>query len=233
MADKNQEQIGRYTQVIIAALNEEEGIGFTISEISHTLGNIEVIVVDGKSSDRTVEVAEKLGARIAFQDGLGKGDALVKGIQLIDPQANYIVFTDADYTYPAKRLPDMIKILEEKPRVGMVCGNRFNGHIDPKALHSIFEFGNRLIAFTHNFLLRTPLRDPLTGLRVVRAEILRNWKVKSKGFDIEVELNNLVKRQGFDIEEVEIEYRERLGKKKLTMKNGAEIFKRIFLEATY
>src|SRR5665648_287145 len=136
MAGKNQEQNGSYTQVIIAALNEEEGIGLTISEISETFGNIEVLVVDGRSSDRTVEISQKLGAKTAVQDGLGKGDALVKGIQLIDPQANYVVITDADYTYPAKRLPDMIKILEEKPRVGMVCGNRFNGHIDPKALHS-------------------------------------------------------------------------------------------------
>jgi len=233
MRDKNQERPNGYTQVIIAALNEEEGIGRTISEISDTLGNIEIIVVDGKSRDRTVEVAEELGAKVAVQDGLGKGDALIKGIVLIDPKARYVVLTDADFTYPAERLPDMIKILEQKPCVGMVCGNRFNGNTAPEALHSKFEVGNRLIAATHNFLFRTPLKDPLTGLRVVRAEILRSWKVKSKGFDIEVELNKYVKRQGFDIAEVEIGYRERLGKKKLSMKNGAEIFKRIVLEAIY
>ena len=233
MPKKKQERPKGYTQVIIAALNEEEGIGKTISEISSTLGDMEVIVVDGKSRDRTVEVAEGLGAKVAVQDGLGKGDALIKGIGLIDPQADFIVLTDADFTYPAKKLPDMIEILEQNPCVGMVCGNRYKGNTAPEALHSKFEVGNRLIAATHNFLLRTPLKDPLTGLRVVRAEILRSWQVKSKGFDIEVELNKYVKRQGFDIAEVEIGYRERLGKKKLSMKNGVEIFKRIFLEATY
>ena len=77
------------------------------------------------------------------------------------------------------------------------------------------------------------LVDPLTGLRVVRAGILRNWRVKSKGFDIEVELNNHVEREGFGIMEVPIRYRERLGEKKLGFGNAAEILMRMILEATY
>jgi dolichol-phosphate mannosyltransferase len=67
----------------------------------------------------------------------------------------------------------------------------------------------------------------------VRAEILRNWKVKSKGFDVEVELNHRVEREGFGIVEVPIKYRERLGEKKLGVKHGAEILRRIMLETTY
>jgi hypothetical protein len=78
----------------------------------------------------------------------------------------------------------------------MVCRNRFIEHLDSRALHNGFYLKNRLKAFTHNFLNRVQLTDPLTGLRVVRAEILRNWKVKSKGFDIEVELNHHVEREG-------------------------------------
>ena len=68
---------------------------------------------------------------------------------------------------------------------------------------------------------------------MVRAEILRNWKVKSKGFDVEVELNHHVTCEGFGIAEVPIKYRERLGEKKLGFKNGAEILKRIMLEAQF
>jgi dolichol-phosphate mannosyltransferase len=67
----------------------------------------------------------------------------------------------------------------------------------------------------------------------VRAKILRNWKVKSRGFDIEVELNSRVEREGFGIVEVPIKYRERLGEKKLGVKNGAEILRRILLETNY
>jgi glycosyltransferase involved in cell wall biosynthesis len=221
------------TQVIIAALNEEEGIGLTITEMMDTLSSPHVLVVDGKSVDRTVEVAKNTGADIAFQKGSGKGDALAKAIELLDSTVDYVVITDADFTYPAEYVPEMIRLLEKNPNVGMVCGNRFNGHVDPNALHNVFYFGNRLIAFTHNFLNGIPLKDPLTGLRVVRSEILRNWKVKSKGFDIEVELNHHVERLGFSILEVPISYRERLGQKKLKVRHAAEIFKRIMLETTY
>ncbi len=221
------------TQVIIAALNEEEGIGLTIAELLANLGTTRVLVVDGRSIDRTVEVAKNMGADIVFQDGLGKGDALAKAITYMDPTVDYIIITDADYTYPAEYVAEMIRMLEENPNVGMVCGNRFNGYLDMKGLNSIFYFGNRLIAFTHNLLNGVPLCDPLTGLRVVRAKILRDWQVKSKGFDIEVELNHHVEREGFTIMEVPIQYRERLGEKKLGFKHGAEILRRIMLETTY
>ncbi len=218
------------TQVIIAALNEEEGIGLTIAELVDTLEDSRVIVVDGRSTDRTVEVAKNLGAQIFIQDGLGKGDAVAKAVAHIDPTVDYVVLTDADYTYPAAYVPEMIQILEKNPQVGMVCGNRFNGYEEKTAASSIFYVGNRFIAFAHNLLNGVTLVDPLTGLRVVRAKILRTWKVQSKGFDVEVELNHHVEREGFDIAEVPINYRERLGQKKLGIKNGAEIFKRIMLE---
>jgi glycosyltransferase involved in cell wall biosynthesis len=218
------------TQVIIAALNEEPGIGLTIVELSENLHAQHVLVVDGNSSDRTMEIAKNCGADILLQDGVGKGDAISKALKCADLNVDYVVLTDADYTYPAEHVLEMIEILEQNPHVGMVCGNRFNGHLDTKALRSSFYFGNRLLAFAHNMLNGVALSDPLTGLRVIRAEILKDWSVKSKGFDVEVELNHQVERKGFKIVEVPIKYRQRLGEKKLKIKHGATILKRILLE---
>jgi len=198
-----------------------------------TLGEIPVLVIDGKSSDRTVEIAKNLGAEVIYQDGKGKGDALAKALDNIDPNVKYIILTDADYTYPAEYVPHMINVLEEKSQVGMVCGNRLNGEVDKKALHSVFHIGNQLLAWVHKNLNGVPLQDPLTGLRVIRSEVLRGWKIKSKGFDIEVELNQMVERSGFEIEEIPISYRARLGEKKLKVKHGITILKRILLEAFF
>ena len=222
----------RSTQVVIAALNEEEGIGATIAEMSENLRGQRVLVIDGNSTDRTVEIAKDCGAEIALQDGIGKGDAIAKAIEYLDPQADYVVITDGDYTYPAEYVPLMVSILEKNPEVGMVCGNRFNDQAEENALQNKFYFGNKLLAFAHSLLNGVALRDPLTGLRVVRAEILRNWAVKSKGFDIEVELNHLIGLSGFKTVEVPIRYRQRLGEKKLKMKHGVTILKRILLETT-
>ena len=88
--------------MIIAALNEQEGIGLTIAELLDKLGNASVLVVDGKSTDYTVAVARNLGANVLLQEGLGKGNAISKAVAHIDPTVDYVVFTDADYTYPAR-----------------------------------------------------------------------------------------------------------------------------------
>ena len=218
--------------VIIAALNEEEGIGLTLAEISRKIVPSQVLVVDGHSVDRTVEIAKDLGAHILFQDGIGKGDAIAKAVRHIGSDVDYVVVTDADFTYPAEHIPEMISVLENHPNVGMVCGNRFNGHAEEKALHNLFYLGNKLLAFSHSLLNGVNLQDPLTGLRAIRAKILKGWQVKSKGFDIEVELNIEVERRGFGIVEVPIMYRKRLGEKKLKVSDGATIFKRIMTEST-
>ena len=179
-----------------------------------------------------MEIAKNLGVNIFFQEGVGKGNAISKALQHIDLNVKYVVLTDADYTYPAEYVPEMIEVLERNPQVGMVCGNRFSRDIDPKAVHSSFYFGNKLLAFAHSIFNGISLRDPLTGLRVMRTEILRDWIVKSQGFDIEVELNRLVERKGYTTVEVPIEYRQRRGEKKLKVKHGVTILKRILQEAT-
>jgi dolichol-phosphate mannosyltransferase len=216
---------------IIAALNEEEGVGPTIAELRECLEKPWVLVVDGNSCDRTVEIAKDLGADVVYQEGKGKGDAIACAIRQANVDTDYVVLTDADYTYPAEYVPRMIKVLEENPKVGMVCGNRFNSHFDLKEMHDMFYFGNRLLAFTHNMLNGVAMRDPLTGLRVVRWKILKDWTPKSKGFDIEVELNHHVERRGYGIMEIPIPYRPRLGEKKLKLRHGVTILRRIVDEA--
>jgi len=219
--------------VLIAALNEEDGIGLTLAELRQFLSGSQLLVVDGNSIDRTVHIAKSLGADVIYQKGKGKGDAIGYALVHIDHNFDYVVFTDADYTYPAEYIPQMIRIIEENPQVGMVCGNRFNAHLHLGAMRDVFYFGNRVIALTHNLLNGVELRDPLTGLRVIRGELIKNWQPKSAGFDIEVELNHHVERQGYSIAEIDIAYRERIGEKKLKLKDGITILKRIITESTY
>ena len=215
--------------VLIAALNEEKGIELTLTEFMQYLGNSHFLVVDGHSYDRTVYAAENLGAQVMYQEGKGKGNAISCGIKNLNYDYDYVVFTDADYTYPAEYVPSMIDILEKDAEVGMVCGNRFNSKIHVGAIKDPFYFGNRAIAFTHNLLNGVTLRDPLTGLRVVRWSIIKDWRPKSEGFDIEVELNYYVDRLGYRIREIDIAYRNRIGEKKLKLQNGFDIVKRILL----
>jgi glycosyltransferase involved in cell wall biosynthesis len=217
--------------IFIAALNEEKGVGPTIFELSENIHASRILVIDGHSHDRTVDFAKDQGAEIFFQDGKGKGDALAKAVECMGRDVEYVVITDADFTYPAEHMPEMIQILEKIPHVGMVCGNRFSKQTEGSAFQGRYIFGNKLLAFSHSFLNGINLQDPLTGLRVIRADILRKWVIKSKGFDVEVELNHQVSKQGFKTIEVPIGYRERIGEKKLKMRHGATILKRILFES--
>ena len=217
--------------VILAALNEEEGIGPSLAELREALEDPRYLVVDGNSTDRTVEIAKEMGADVLFQEGSGKGDAIAQAIKYTYSDVKYVVFIDADFTYPAGYLTNMIRILEENPEVGMVTGNRFNHSFRLSAMKSLFFIGNRSLAWAQRLLNGVSLRDPLTGLRVVRWRILKNWKPKSKGFDIEAELNHRIERKGYETVEVPIFYRKRLGVKKLKLRDGITILKRILFES--
>lgn len=216
--------------VLVAALNEEKGLKLTLRELKQYIRAKRLLIIDGQSSDQTVKVAKSFGADVISQEGKGKGDAINSALRKVKSDFDYAVLIDADYTYPSEYIPRMIGILEENPQFGMVCGNRFNSHFNPGRMPDIFYLGNRLLAFTHNFLNGIRMSDPLSGLRVVRWQILKNWEPRSKGFDIEAEMNYYVERQGYDISEIDIEYRPRIGKKKLKAKDGIKILRRMLID---
>lgn len=217
--------------VVIPTLNEEEGLGPTVMEIMQFLDMPYILVVDGYSTDGTIEVARRLGLDIVFQDGRGKGCALAKALKCLKSEPRFVVFIDADFTYPGEYIPYMIRILEENPEVGMICGSRFDKPFQLTNVKNIYYVGNRFLAFAQYFVNGVKMRDPLTGLRVVRWEILKDWTPKSKGFDVEAELNYVVERKAYEIREIPIRYRERLGEKKLKLKDGFTILKRILSES--
>lgn len=218
--------------VAVPSLNEEPGIGHTLTEIAETLNDPTVVVIDGGSVDRTVEIAREMGADVIPQFGKGKGAAVSQIVNHLDDDLRYVALIDADYTYPATCIPEMLSMLERDPTVGMVTARRTYGNIlGKRPLFDLYFAGNRLLTIAHRLLNGVDMRDPLTGLRVVRSDLLRGWNPQSKGFDIEVELNWHVKQSGYGIVEIPIQYRARLGEKKLKARHGLSIMRRILVMA--
>ena len=217
--------------VIIPTLDEELGVEPTINEMKEVLSDSRFIVIDGGSKDRTIEVAKDLGVDVFIQDGKGKGDAIRKGLDKLYSNTRYVIFNDADYTYPAAKLKVMLSILNKNPEVGMVLGDRFKNRINLNCLVNPFFVGNRFFAFAQRMFNGLNLNDPLTGLRVIRYKLLKNWVPISDSFDIEAELNYHIERTGYNIVEIPILYRKRLGKKKLGLRHGLKILKRIIKES--
>jgi dolichol-phosphate mannosyltransferase len=222
--------------VIIPTLNEAEGIGPTINEILSTLPNSHIVVIDANSTDKTPLIARGLGATVIEQKGRGKGRAMAQILEYLrhsNPESpKYLIITDADYTYPCDQLPRMIEILEENPLVGMVTGKRIQVikiFRLTKALINWYVLGNYLLRTAHKFCNKVGMHDPLTGLRVIRFKVIKDWRPQAKSFDIEVELNHHITKKKYKIVEVPINYRPRLGRKKLGLRHGFTILKRILI----
>lgn len=190
---------------------------------------VEALVVDGGSMDGTVQAVRGMtNVRIEMVPG-GKGTAIREAVAMLrsDDAPEYVVFTDGDYTYPAENVPDMIEQLEKNQDLGMVLGDRFHKYRLRDYLFDVYAFGNLLLRVMHRVINGVNLHDPLSGLRVMRWKAIEGWQPKSKGFDVEAEMNIHLSNKGWRIAEYPINYRKRIGKKKLKMRHGATILIRM------
>ena len=108
--------------VIIPALNEEASLPSVLDAIPANLA-ADVIVVDNGSGDCTAEVARSHGARVVREERRGYGSACLRGIAALPPDAECIVFLDADFSDH----PDEMPLLVEPIRRGsadLVIGSR-------------------------------------------------------------------------------------------------------------
>lgn len=210
--------------IILPSLNEELAVGKVIDEIPRqTLESegyqVDVVVVDGNSSDRTGQIAREKGVRVIIEPRRGKGRAVRTA--LAEVRADFIFMLDADYTYPATYIPDMLKILEDFP---VVIGSRLKGKREKGAMGRLNLAGNYLLTWLANILYRTKISDLCTGYWGFRGEVIANVNLLSEGFQLEAELLTQFAKKGYAIAEIPIHYRRREGKAKLSgLKDGIKI----------
>lgn len=219
------------TVIIVPAYREPEGIRLTLSEISGNLNGAKLLAVVRDDGDETLHYASILASDTIIQTSKGKGKAFTEALRHIrnngGPPSN-IVLIDADGTYPADRIDPMLRILNERPEVGMVLGNRFGEpNSNRYAIFNPYYVGNRLLAMAHRMINGVGLKDPLTGLRAIRYSLIDGWEPSAKGFDLEAELNHRIASEGGSICEIPVTYRHRVGEKKLRIHHGFGILLRM------
>jgi glycosyltransferase involved in cell wall biosynthesis len=206
--------------VVIPTLNEEEAIGKVLNELQ-SLGFRNIVVVDGYSTDRTVEIAKQFGVKTISQHGKGKTGALKTAIEHIETP--YLLVMDGDYTYDASCINRFIQHLDSYDEI---IGARIADDTNPMSFLHIY--GNKIITKLFNNLMGTSLSDLCSGMYVVRTKALQSIDLSTTGFDVEAEIAAQIASLG-RITEVPINYRSRLGKQKLsTWRHGYKIVKSIF-----
>lgn len=159
--------------VILPTLNEEKGIGKTIDSINKEYfknhgWNLELIIVDGDSKDKTCEIAKNKGAKIIIEKRKGYGRAYKTGM----PQATgeIIVTGDADATYPFDRIHQYIQLLIDKD-LDFVTTDRF-AELKHGSMSVKHYFGNIVLAISLRMLFFANIRDSQSGMWIFRKNIL-------------------------------------------------------------
>jgi glycosyltransferase involved in cell wall biosynthesis len=210
--------------VILPTLNEEQTIGQVIDEIPRQALEqagyaIQVLVVDGKSTDRTSQIAEQKGARVIVEPRKGKGIAVTTALRVVD--ADFIFMLDADYTYPASYIPDMLKLLANHH---VAIGSRLKGRREPGAMSRLNLIGNHLLSLLATVLYQRKISDVCTGYWGFRAEVVKSLRLRATAFDLEAEMFSQLIRKGYSIAELPIYYRRRVSRPKLRpLRDGAKI----------
>lgn len=211
--------------VLICTLNEEESLPYVLPNIPEWVD--EVLLVDGCSSDNTVEVAERLcpGVSILYQSGKGKGNALRYGIQRA--KGDIIVTLDADGSTDPE---EMFKFIEPLLNgYDFAKGSRFLNNRPNMPLHR--RFGNWVLATETNLIFGTRYTDVCSGFN---AFWKKSWKKVNfpDEFGYEPLITLRAKRAGLKIIEISCSDRGRIsGSSKLpNWRQGWGAFKAILKE---
>lgn len=213
--------------VVIPTMNEERSIGLVMDAIYEAISgkmDYEILIVDTDSQDRTREIATEKGARIIDEPRRGYGRAYKTGFE--SSTGELICTLDADMTYPADRIPDLVHRLEEE-KLEFITTDRLT-ELVPGVMSATHRLGNRLLSIATRLLFRVRIRDSQSGMWVFRRDILPRLNLVSDGmaFSEELKIEAFRKTRA---KEIPIKYSPRVGEVKLnTWKDGVSNMRYLF-----
>jgi glycosyltransferase involved in cell wall biosynthesis len=175
--------------VVMPCLNEGETLEVCIRKAQQALNDAkisgEVIVADNGSTDGSVEIAKRLGARVVHVKAKGYGNALKGGIAAA--LGKYIVMGDADDSYDFGHIPRFAEQLRQG--ADLVMGNRFRGGILKNAMPPLHQyFGNPALSWLGRLFFHSSLGDFYCGLRGFRKDALERMGLRTTGMEFATEM---------------------------------------------
>lgn len=184
--------------VVIPVLNEERNLEDLLPRLPACVD--ELVVVDGRSTDRTVAVVRALrpDAAVLTQPGAGKGDALAAGFAVA--HGDFVVMMDADGSNDPDEIPAFVAALRQG--ADFAKGSRFVAGGGSADITPVRTLGNRLLRAAVNALYGTRYTDLCYGFNAFRADCLRALDVDCEGFEVEALIACQIARAGARVREV-------------------------------
>jgi len=210
--------------VIIPAYNEEK----TIEEIIKKVFGVElfiekeIIVVDDKSTDKTLEILKKIQSKYNLilaenSKNLGKGGAIKTGLK--KASGDFVIIQDADLEYDPEDYKKLLKPFFEND-AKVVYGSRILG--SKNRGKAAFYWGGRGVTVLTNIICRINITDEPTCYKVFRKDLLDSLNLQTNGFEFCPEVTAKIAKKGIKIFEVPISYnpRSKSEGKKIKWKDG-------------
>jgi len=226
--------------IVIPTYNEADNLANIIDAIlALDIDNLEILVVDDASPDRTGEIAEQLvrhhPSRVHVLHRKGKrglGMAYVAGFRwALRHKAYYVIQMDADFSHSPAYIPQFLSLMDE---FDVVIGSRYvaGGKIDER-----WSWWRWLLSWWANsvwvrMILGIKTRDATAGFKCWRASALQTVpleKIRSNGYIFQVEMTYLAERMGLRINEIPIHFEDRrIGRSKMSVRIKMEAALRVF-----
>jgi len=208
--------------ILIPAYNEENTIGDVIDEIPKNISGIdqiEIIVVDDGSNDKTALISQKKGANVySFTRNRGLAKAISFGFsKSIENGTDILIILDADNQYDSKEIPKILHpILDNKADI--VLGDRQLKKLDHMSKQK--KIGNRLASKVLSFVIGQKIHDGQTGFRAFNLEALKRLHIFS-GYTYTQETIMQAKFKGLKIVEIPVAFRKRNDESRLISNIGS------------
>ncbi|GLB52966.1 dolichol-P-glucose synthetase [Neptunitalea chrysea] len=191
--------------IVMPCLNEAETLATCIEKAQRFCAEqqiaAEVIIADNGSTDGSVAIAKKLGARVVHVTEKGYGSALRGGIDAA--KGTFIIMADADDSYDFYNLNPFIEKLEEGYE--LVMGNRFKGGIEKGAMPFLHRYlGNPVLSFVGRLFFKSSIGDFHCGLRGFTKALYNKLNLHTTGMEFASEMIVKANLQGVKIVEVSV-----------------------------
>jgi len=211
----------KYQDVVVwlPTYNEEMNILKMITDIQN-LG-FTVNVSDGGSADNTVALAKQAGVKVYMRPGKHKGYGIQRAIEE-SYKIGYkkFIYIDCDQTYPVAKLPELYNLANDND---IVVGAR-----DFSKIVFLNRMANHIFTGLINLLFGSHLKDTQSGMRIIHIEkFLGN--IRSEAFDLETELTCFALKNKLKMEELPIDYYQRVGESKASLLQAILILRRILI----
>jgi glycosyltransferase involved in cell wall biosynthesis len=209
--------------IVVPAWNEEQTIGDVLLSVRGMTDDL--VVVDGHSTDRTVEIALAHDARVVQENARGKGNAVRTGLTAV--RHPITVFIDADGSHEPADIPRLVNPIRAG-EADLVIGSRMLGGSE-ELFGSISEVarlvGSLMISLSINYRFGVRFTDYQNGFRAIRTEVGRTIGLTSVLTTIEQEMVMKCLEHGYRVIEIPAhEYRRKAGVSKIKVFKLSHIY---------